>query len=299
MMYTALVGHPVAHSVSSQLFGLFADKAGIDYAHLKINVSPKPDDLRQAVNALKTLGFAGLNVTSPFKHKVIQYLDDIGPFAHDIGAVNAIQIENGKLVGSNTDCLGAITTIELALGRTIEPSDEVLVFGTGGAAKALVGGLKRRSAKISVCYREPIGPKAEDFIRRFDGSVRMIPFDLDQIADLIAASKIICNATSVGMSPVVSACILPDNVDIPQGNEEKKVFFDVVYNPIETRFLQRAKEAGHIAASGLDMMIYQGAAAFKIWTAADVSQEAIVEARHLLMTELLSRCDETGSSTRA
>lgn len=151
MITTALIGSPVDHSVSPVLFKLYADEHGLEYAHSKFDV--KAEDLRRVIKSLSAFGFAGVNITLPYKADVITYLDTLSPEAKAIGAVNTIKIINGKLEGYNTDAFGALRAIEKAAEREVSSADKVVIFGTGGASRAVVWVLLQKGAHVTVVFR--------------------------------------------------------------------------------------------------------------------------------------------------
>lgn len=286
MIYTALIGYPTKQSLSNQLFQLYAQSVFTEYAHLKIDVYPELFSLGEIVYSMKKIGFSGFNVTKPYKMEIINLLDEIDYFAETIGAVNTVKIKNNKLYGFNTDYIGALKSIEKALGREISSQDEAVVFGTGGAAKAVVGGLLKYTTKITVFYRSPQSARTKDFIGRFSEKINAIlPVKMPEIQSIIFKANLVCNATPVGMTPNTSATILPFNLTILKQNPINRVFFDVVYSPLHTVFLKQALEANYLIADGLDMMIYQGARAFKLWTNFDVPTLSIQKARESLVEQ--------------
>lgn len=140
MIITALIGFPTKHSVSPALFSLYAGQFGLEYVHLKIDVLPK--NLKKTICSVKILGIRGLNVTLPYKMSIIKLLDIVDKKALKIGAVNTIVNKNGKLYGYNTDSYGAITSIKSHISSL--NSKKIVIFGTGGAARALISGFFRQ-----------------------------------------------------------------------------------------------------------------------------------------------------------
>jgi shikimate dehydrogenase len=284
MIYTALIGYPTEQSLSNRLFQIYADSVPVEYAHLKINVDPKASLIQQTVNSLRVLQFSGFNVTIPYKMEILKLLDNVDAFSKEIGAVNTVRIQDDKLYGFNTDYIGAVISIENALNRKVALEDEVIVFGTGGAAKAIVGGLLNYTKKITVFYREPKSERTIDFIMKFSGKIdNILPTNASMIKSKLLTATIICNGTPVGMSPKISETVLPFNIRELRENLKERVFFDAVYNPLHTTFLKSAMEEKYLVADGLDMMIYQGVAAFKIWTSFDVSPSTIKNTRRLML----------------
>jgi shikimate dehydrogenase len=285
MIYTALIGDPVVQSPSPRLYGAFARTGGLEYAHLKIRVPADGGGLGEALSALLALGFAGVNVTLPYKQAVIQYLNSIEENAARIGAVNVIRITKGRLYGCNTDAVGATRAIEQVLGRRIEAGEKAVLFGTGGAAKAVVAALIERGAAVTVFHRMPISPNTVDFDARFSGHVRLSPSHRDDVEKAIGQAAIVCNATSAGMVPNLESCVLPDGLRLPLAGATPKIFFDTVYKPLNTRFLHETSVAGHIVADGLSMLVHQGVEAFRLWTGAVLSEEAVRAGERIVREE--------------
>lgn len=282
MIYTALIGYPTKYSLSPHLFKIYADSIGIESAHLKIDVNANGDELQKSLNALKQLGFSGLNVTIPHKLNVIDYLDDVDDFALKIGAVNTISIKNGCMRGSNTDYIGAVKSIQNSVGA-ISPTSKAVIFGTGGAAKACTAGLLQYIGNVTVCFREPESNKTSDFRARFSDNVQLISINDNRLKEKLMEADIICNATPVGMTPDNERSILPISTAALRDNPIKRTFFDCVYTPLHTKFLMDAKKAGYGIADGLDMMIHQGIQAFQIWTDQRISEEIANKVRHYIL----------------
>ncbi|MFH2109400.1 MAG: hypothetical protein ABII16_02995 [Patescibacteria group bacterium] len=208
---TCLFGDPVEHSVSDFMFRYFAKLTKIaNYNHLKFRI-PKNDseNLKLAMRALKVFGMVGANITLPYKEDAIKYLDVVDKTVRLIGAVNTIVNDRGKLVGYNTDGYGAIKAIETKL-KSIESSDRVVVFGSGGAARAIIGSLPK-------VYRITILSRASDSksVRKIklDFSHRGLKLDTKLITDAnivftIKEASLVINATPVGMFPKGRASLI-------------------------------------------------------------------------------------------
>lgn len=289
MIVSALIGNPTDHSVSPTLFGIYAAEYNLDYTHVKFNV--RSNDLKTVIRAIPAFGFAGINVTLPYKTEVIPFLDQLSPEIKRIGAVNTIVNRNGRLIGYNTDIFGAIKTIEGSLGREIKKSDNVAIFGTGGAARAIVSGVLDRNAAVTVLYRTPKSANTVKFIRDF--SNLMVKFyDSNKKSSLKALipTTIVCNATSVGMYPKLNESPILFTQLKSVANQtaiRKKLFFDIIFNPGKTKFLRDAEKFGATVIGGIDMMIYQGIQAFYLWTGKKVSPPTVEKAKKILRKLLL------------
>ena len=209
------------------------------------------------------LNFAGFSVTNPHKQAVIAHLDEIDETANQIGAVNTVRIENGKLFGFNTDAPGFITPLKALYGDLSDA--KVAVVGAGGAARACVYSLVKAGAAVSVHARD-IG-KAADLADSFDVRIEPIP-------DTFIGFDIVVNCTPLGTKG--------DTEDKTIATADQlagvKLVYDLVYNPAETLLIREAKTAGVKTLGGLEMLIAQGAEQFRIWTGRDAPLEAMTAA---------------------
>lgn len=279
MITTALIGSPVDHSVSPTLFRLYADEHGLEYAHSKFDV--KANDLAIVIKSLSAYGFAGVNITLPYKADVIPFLDSISPEAKAIGAVNTIRVSDGKLEGFNTDAFGALRAIEEAAKREVSSVDKAIVFGTGGAARAVVWALLQKGVQVTVMFRNPESHRTKTIKKDFADKVEFVSYgslDTEQLSEY----TIICNTTSVGMYPLCDEAPIEfdsfDSIDLTE-----VIVFDAVFNPVTTKLQKWAESKGAILAFGIDMMIFQGIVAFEYWTGKKVSDETVRKATVTLM----------------
>jgi len=285
MIITALIGKPTSHSVSPELFALYAKEFNLEYSHLKIDVESK--NLSSSLSAIKKLNFKGLNVTLPLKSKIIKYMDMVDPEAKAIGAVNTVVNIEGKLLGYNTDSYGAITTIKQRVKKL--KNTAVLVLGTGGASRALVFGLLKEGAIVTVAFRKPKSDRTMSMLKDFRNKVNFIENSEYNLAKNTATSQIICNATSCGMNPEMNQSPLSLEVlrsAAKSSDLSQKLFFDVIFNPYKTLFLNNAFKFKANIQGGTEMMIYQGVKAFKLWTGYQVSSKTIKIAKNILKNQL-------------
>ncbi|MFN7161181.1 MAG: shikimate dehydrogenase [Candidatus Gracilibacteria bacterium] len=279
MIVTALIGSPVDHSISPQLFKLYADEHQLEYAHTKFDI--KAEDLEKVITSLCAFGFAGANITLPYKTDVMRFLDYISPEARAIGAVNTIKVNKNKLEGYNTDAYGAIMAIEKVALRNIDASDSAIVLGTGGAARAITWSLLQKGAKVTVIYREPESRRTNKMKEDFHGIVKFLTYK-DVNTHILEKITLVCNATSAGMYPNING--MPDTMRVLEYVDlHDVIIFDAIFNPKITKFQEWAKERGGILAYGIDMMIYQGITAFEYWTNYKVSADTIEKAAFTLM----------------
>jgi shikimate dehydrogenase len=228
---------------------------GLDWHY---SLLPTPDDTIASRLEEVRAQYRGANVTVPHKERIIAYLDHIDETAKIIGAVNTILVRNGKLEGHNTDAAGFLAGLTQAGFRSA--GRHALVLGAGGAARAVVAALKGADCTVTLHNRRP--ERAIDLAERAGGGVRGLPAgtgleDLD-----VSHFDLLVNTTPVGMWPDVETCPWPEALSIPSW----WTVYDLVYNPHQTRLLDRATKSGAKAIGGLEMLIQQGAMSFALWT---------------------------------
>ena len=266
-----LLGYPVGHSMSGVMHNAAFRELGLDYRYeLK---SVPPDELGALVaSELRDPNFAGGNVTIPHKVAVMEHLDGIDPSALKIGAVNTIVIEDGRLKGYNTDGIGALRGITEAYGDVGEA--RVVMVGAGGAARAVGYHLSTAVRELTIANRTM--DRAEELATSLSANpecratVRSIPLNRGPLRAAIEEADILVNGTPLGMHPKTE--------DTPVEKEMLHpglLVFDMVYNPIKTRLLREAEEAGAAILPGISMLVYQGATAFRMWTGVDPPVETM------------------------
>jgi shikimate dehydrogenase len=256
-------GFPVEHSLSPAMHN--AAFAALRLSYIYVPFAVLPEQIGPAVRSLSTLGIVGVNLTIPHKESVLPFLDDITQEARDVGAVNTVHCVEGQLLGDNTDGRGFYQPLhERGLNLAGKP---VVVLGAGGAARAVVFRLAREGARIVLANRTPeraarlaqavadagLGPE----------TVRTLALnDTKELAEAIAGANLLVHTTRVGMYPETDA--LPP---VPlEAFHPNLLVYDLVYNPVETRLLQQAQARGCPTLNGVQMLVYQGAAAFQRWT---------------------------------
>lgn len=271
---TGLLGSPVAHSKSPLMHNEAFRLLRLDYVYLCFDV--KEDNLKTAFEGLKKLNVAGFNCTMPDKTAICELLDDLSPAAKMIGAVNTVVNENGRYIGHNTDGIGYMQSVKDA-GFDIK-GETMTLLGAGGAAssifvQAALDGVK----KINLfSIKDRFWEKAEKMVdmvnSNTDCDAKLIELGNDDILnEAISNSKILTNATSVGMAPNTDNCIVKDFSVF----NENLIVSDVIYNPMETKLLKIVKEHGCPTFNGIYMLLYQGAEAFKLFTGKDMPVEEI------------------------
>ncbi len=256
----AVIGDPISHSLSPVLQNFLIRHFAVPFTYEALHV--RLADLPAMMQRLRDGEFRGINVTIPHKQAVPPFLGEIDETAARIGAVNTITVDNGKLFGYNTDVIGFRRSLEAA-NVSVE-GKTVLVLGAGGAARAVVFALLARAGKFFLCNRSPA--RSEELMATFakyaaDGQLLNVPWPHRSSWITTNVPDIIVNATRLGMHPQIHESPLPKHVFAPN-----QVAVDLVYNPLQTAFLQAASTAGAKAINGLGMLIYQGVAALELWS---------------------------------
>ncbi len=260
-----LIATPIRHSKSPTMHNEAFAKLGLDYAYLAFEVGN--EELEDAVKGLKALKVRGYNVSMPNKTVIGQYLDHLSPAAKLCGAVNTVVNDNGVLTGHITDGIGYMRSLQDAGIDVI--GKKMTIVGAGGAATAIeiqaaLDGVK----EISIFNRkDEFWERAEQNVKNINETTncKATLYDLANTEALrreINDSYLFANATGVGMKPLEGQMVIPDASFL----REDLIVTDVVYMPEETELLRVAKEVGCKTINGLGMMLYQGAAAFELWT---------------------------------
>ncbi|MDI9643844.1 MAG: shikimate dehydrogenase [Candidatus Verstraetearchaeota archaeon] len=248
-----IIGDPVEHSVSPEIFTRAFSARGMDAAYLAFRVPS--ERLGEAIMGLKAIGFAGCNVTIPHKLRVMDHLDWIDETARVAGAVNVVKAEGGRLSGYNTDMKGAL----LALEGVQLNGKRIAIVGYGGAARSVAFAISSsyRPKEVVITGRK-LEP-AESLARCLSRVIESRAVPLEDLAEL--EPDVIVNATPLGMCPDMERA----PVD-PRVLRNGMTVFDLVYNPMETKLLKLARGAGCRTVGGIEMLVGQAAAAFEIWT---------------------------------
>ena len=252
---TGLLCWPVGHSLSPIMHNTAFEALGMDWVYLPLPV--EPDHLEDGIRGLRSMGFAGCNISFPFKTHVIPLLDELDEFARLMNAVNTIKVDGGKLYGSNTDTIGFVNSLH---EEGVNPEGmRILVVGAGGAARAALFGLSKCHVE-SITILDVALSQATSLVQDLsvvypDGALNYDLMTPENLKKYAPGKDLVVNATPLGMHPKAEANPWPEEVPLPKD----AVFFDVIYNPPETRFLKRAREEGHKTISGLGMLVHQGA----------------------------------------
>jgi len=258
MAYLGLLGNPLGHSQSPSMHNAVFNKMGIKAIYLPFQVPP--GQLREAVIGLKALGFKGVNVTIPFKEAIIPLLDRLAPEAELYQSVNVVAVEGDQLVGYNTDGPGFIAALQEA---GVKGWEHCLVLGAGGAGRSVVLALAQNGARdITILDTDEAraGRLAEYVTHNTSARAQGKLAGPDNWSQAAARVDLIVNCTPVGMYPQVEASPAASMDGVAEG----AVVCDIVYNPLETKFLAMARQKGLLTVNGLSMFVYQGALTLKI-----------------------------------
>ncbi|ARP43553.1 MULTISPECIES: shikimate dehydrogenase [Geobacillus] len=251
-----LLGFPVEHSLSPLMHNDAFAYFGISARYHLFSV--KPEQVGEAIAGVRALGIAGVNVTIPHKMAVIPFLDEVDEHARRIGAVNTIVNDSGRLIGYNTDGPGYVKALEEEMDIHLD-GKRILLIGAGGGARGIYFSLLSTAAeRIDIANRT--AEKAARLIGEGDER-RSTFFPLAEAERRLAEYDIIINTTSVGMHPHVDEQPLS-----LQQMRPGTVVSDIIYNPLETKWLKEAKARGARVQNGVGMLVYQGALAFEKWT---------------------------------
>ena len=242
-----VIGNPIDHSLSPKIHNYWIEKNNINAVYNKQKLDES--DLKDLIFKIKKKEINGINVTVPFKKKIIPFLDSLSPEANETQSVNTVYLKNNNIVGHNTDIDGfklAIKNLKFDI-----TDKKVFILGAGGVVSSIIYALnKMKVSEIMISNRTK--SKAENLNQLFKNLVVLEWGELPKF-------DIIINATSIGLNKDDKF-----NLDFTKVGKNK-FFYDVIYNPKETNFLKVGKKLGNITENGKLMFIYQAIAAFKIW----------------------------------
>lgn len=264
-----LMAMPSRHSNSPLMHNSAFEKLGLDMVYVCFEVGL--NEIEDAVKAIRTLKLVGCNVSMPNKKAVCRYLDMVSPAAELIGACNTIVNKNGHLEGHNTDGIGFMAMLK---DNNIDiKGKRMTLAGCGGAGTAVsIQAAMDGAGEISIFnIHDEFWDNAEKTVKKINEntSCKATLHSLEDKEDLraeIAAGSLFVNATGVGMKPMEGMTYIPSSDFFPKGMD----VVDIIYSPAKTRTLELAEEAGCRIINGTGMMLFQGAAAFKLWTGKDM-----------------------------
>lgn len=261
----ALFATPIRHSVSPMIQNTAFQELGLDIVYLAFEVGT--DGLKEAISSIRRLDMLGANLSMPNKILAVDYMDELSEAAQLIGAVNTITNDNGKLTGHNTDGTGFMRSLQDLEVSII--GKKMTVIGAGGAATAIIVQAALDGVKEIAVYN-----RKDEFYENIKAKLAYISehtactitlHDLANEVELtldVSESTLLLNATGVGMKPLEQQTPIQDFSII----RPDLAVYDVIYTPRETEFLKQARLRGAKTANGLGMLLYQGAAAFELWT---------------------------------
>ena len=254
-----VIGDPIEHSLSPAMQNAAFEASKLDCVFLAFKV--KSEDGGKAVGGMRALGIQGLNVTMPHKNTVISFLDEVDQNAKLLNAINTIKNDGGRLYGLNTDGVGALNALR---GNGVEPKGKkVTLLGAGGAARAIAFALAAEVDELSIVNRtlQSAADLANLLHQKFNSKVVAYTLSPLAIKANLAESDLLINASSVGMKPNVNQTPVPR-----RWLKKDLVVMDIVYSPVETKLAKDAKASGAKVISGVEMLVFQGAASFEFWT---------------------------------
>jgi len=254
-----VIGDPIEHSLSPAIQNAAFSASKLDCLFLAFRV--KSDDIGKALSGMRALGIQGLNVTMPHKNAVISFLDEVDQNAKLLNAVNTIKNDDGRLYGLNTDGVGALNALR---ENGVEPKGKkVTLLGAGGAAKAIAFVLAGEVDELSIVNRtlQSAADLANLLYQKFSSKVFAYTLSPLAIKANLAEADLLINASSVGMKPNVNQSPVPR-----RWLKKDLAVMDIVYSPVETKLAKDAKASGAKVVSGVEMLVYQGAASFEFWT---------------------------------
>lgn len=250
-MRAAILGHPISHSLSPKLHGYWLRKYHIIGSYEAIDTAV--EELSKRLSQLKEEGYSGVNLTVPLKEKVIPYLDEISETAKQIGAVNRVTFQNGKLYGDNTDAYGFIENLKSEIGNLAPYLNHAVIIGAGGASRAVIAALITAGVdKISLTNRTM---EKAHHLAKMSPAIKVIEWEKRH--ESLSDASLVVNTTSLGMKNQPALAL---NLELLPVNA---LVTDIVYSPLHTELLKQAKARGNKTVDGLGMLIHQAVPAFE------------------------------------
>lgn len=260
-----LLGDPVSHSISPAMHNLSFETLGLDYVYLAFQTTI--EQFENTTNTLKQIGARGFNCTMPCKRIAAETCDELSTAARLMNSVNTVIIENGKMIGHNTDGIGYMKSVQDA-GHDII-GKEITLLGSGGASSAILAQAALDGvSEIHLFARKGNSWNVIEKQAEQVNAITSCKVTLNELSDetslrtAIGDSALLINASSVGMAPNTGGCLIPDASYF----HPELAVSDVIYNPKKTKLLEMAETAGLATFNGMYMLLYQGAEAFRLWT---------------------------------
>ena len=269
-----IIGKNIENSLSPLIHNQIILKYSLNFCYLPFQVTET--NLTKTIQGIKALNIRGVNITFPYKEKIIKFLDEVEESARRIRAVNTIVNNKGILTGYNTDVIGFKKSLQED-GKFVIKEKKAVILGAGGAARAVVYALLEEEIE-EICIFNRTLEKAkkikQDLLSFFPKShIRVFPLEKEDLKDKIEKSHLLVNSTSIGMAPRVDNTPLPD----------EKLFhpdllvYDLIYHPAKTLFLRQAERAGANIINGLPMLVYQGIESFYLWAGLKPEGKEVLE----------------------
>lgn len=276
-----LLGNPVEHTMSPAIHNFLAEKTGCNLAYLPFRV--EEGRLEDAVKGAYALNFLGLNVTVPYKREVIPLLQEIDPLAETIGAVNTLVRIKGGFRGYNTDMPGLMRAF-ISDGVKIA-GEKVLILGAGGVARAVAVLLAKEKAEEIVLLNRTVekAQRIAEEINQMSGRELVKPLSLKDWDALPGERAYLAiQTTDVGMFPEVERAVIEEEAFYRRVHTG----YDLIFNPLETRFMQLVRESKGQAYNGLKMLLYQGIIAYELWTDRQIEDELAQQAYDNILRQM-------------
>ena len=269
-----IIGRNIENSLSPLIHNQIIRKYSLNFCYLPFQVAET--DLNKAIQGIKALNIKGVNITFPYKEKVIEFLDELEESARRIGAVNTIVNNKGALTGYNTDVIGFKKSLQ-GDGKFVIKEKKAVILGAGGAARAAVCALLEEEIE-EICIFNRTLEKAkkikQDLSSFFPKSrISIFPLEKEDLKDKIEKAHLLVNTTSIGMAPRVDNTPLPDEKLF----HPNLLVYDLIYHPAKTLFLRQAERAEANVINGLPMLVYQGIESFYLWTGLKPEGKEVLE----------------------
>ena len=269
-----IIGRSIENSLSPLIHNQIILKYSVNFCYLPFQVTET--DLAKTIQGIKALNIRGVNITFPYKEKVIEFLDELEESARRIGAVNTIVNNKGFLTGYNTDVIGFKKSLQED-GKFVIKKKKAVILGAGGAARAVVYALLEEEIEEICIFNRTLekAKKIKQNLSSFFPKSRIIVFLLEgeNLKEKIEKAHLLVNATSLGMPPRVDNTPLPDEKLF----HPNLLVYDLIYHPVRTLFLRQAERAGAKIINGLPMLVYQGIESFYLWTGLKPEGKEVLE----------------------
>lgn len=267
-----VLGHPIAHSLSPEMHNAAFDALNLPYVYVAHDV--EPGNVLRAMEGIRAMGYRGLSVTIPHKVTAMECMDEVDETAKIIGCINTVVNDNGRLIGSNSDGLGALTALRES-GADPEGS-RTLILGSGGAARAIAVTISRQAPPESIAILgvedEEVALLANDVQQKGRSHVTFARLTPETLREEVDLADILLHCSPVGMHPNEDRSLVP-----PELLGDGMAVFDAVYNPRRTKLLQDAENAGCRTILGMEMFLGQAYVQFELWTGKEAPRRVMRE----------------------